>query len=104
MNSERFRQIEELFHAVREANGEQRATLLARADPEVRREIELLLWDSSGCEFLDRSAIENAPELLAESATNSLGAGSQLSLATCQLDQHGRLWLTHYRIKQCSHS
>ena len=43
----------------------------------MRREIELLLADSRGCEFLDRPAIQNAPELLAESAV-VLAAGASL--------------------------
>ena len=77
MSPERFRQIEELYHAAREANPEQRATLLARTDPEVRRELELLLSDSNCCEFLDRPAIQNASGLLADS-TVVLVAGVSL--------------------------
>src|SRR5215831_15274568 len=74
MSPERFRRIEELYHAAREVNPEQRAALLAGADPEMRRELELLLSDSRGCEFLDRPAIQNAPELLAD-GTVVLAAG-----------------------------
>src|SRR5215472_9106326 len=69
MTPERFRQIEELYHAAREGTAEERAALLAGADPELRREIESLLEQRTGSEFLDQAAIRNAPELLDEGAT-----------------------------------
>src|SRR5262245_10715383 len=77
MSPERFRRIEELYHAAREGTPEERAALLAQSDPELRREVESLLAGSSGGEFQDRRAIRNAPELL-EGATVTrlyLGAG-----------------------------
>ena len=43
MTPARFRQIEELYHAAREATADERAALLVRADPELRHEVELLL-------------------------------------------------------------
>ena len=61
MTPERFRQIEELYHAAREGTAEQRAALLAQTDPELRREVESLLAQPTGGEFLDRPAIQNAP-------------------------------------------
>jgi hypothetical protein len=64
MTPERFQQIEELYHAAREGTAEERAALLARIDPELRREIESLLAQRTGGEFLDRPAMQNAPELL----------------------------------------
>src|SRR5215472_14722602 len=63
MNPERLRQIEELYHAAREGTPEERAALLAQADPELRREVESLLSERAGGEFLDRPAILNAPHL-----------------------------------------
>jgi len=75
MNPERFRQIEELYHAAREGTPGQRAALLARTDPELRREVELLLSPPSGGEFLDRPAIQNAPDLLEDSTVTNLAAG-----------------------------
>ena len=57
MSPERFRQIEELYHAAREATAGARAALLARADPELRREVESLFAQRSGGEFLERPAI-----------------------------------------------
>ena len=68
MNSERFRQIETLYHAAREATADERAALLARADPELRHEVELLLSEQNGAEFLDRPAIEHASDLLEDAA------------------------------------
>ena len=78
MSPERLRQIEELYHAAREGTAEQRAALLARTDPELRRQVELLLSDPGGCEFLDRPAIQNAPELLADSIVTGFAAGVSL--------------------------
>ena len=43
MTPERLRQVEELFHAARESSADDRTELLARADPELRREVESLL-------------------------------------------------------------
>jgi Tol biopolymer transport system component len=72
---ERFRQIEELYHAAREGTPEQRAALLDQTDPELRREVESLLSRLSGGEFLERPAIQNAPELLEDSTVAQLAAG-----------------------------
>jgi eukaryotic-like serine/threonine-protein kinase len=77
MTPERFRQIEELYHAVRARDTEERAALLARADPEVRREVESLLAQP-GAEFLDRPAIQNAPQLLGDATVTGLTAGARL--------------------------
>ena len=68
MTPERFQQIEELYHAAREKTAEQRAALLAHTDPELRRAIEALLVQPTGGGFLDRPAIQNAPELLEHSS------------------------------------
>ena len=78
MSPERFRQIEELYHAAREASADERAALLARADPELRHEVELLLSERNGGEFLDRPAIEHAFDLLEDSAAVALAAGARL--------------------------
>ena len=43
MTPDRLRQIEELYHSVRESSADRRAALLAQADPELRREVESLL-------------------------------------------------------------
>ena len=78
MNSERFRQIEALYHAAREVAADERAALLARADPELRHEVELLLLERKGGQFLDRPAIQHAFDLLEDSAAVSLAAGARL--------------------------
>src|ERR1700679_2793204 len=78
MNPERFRQIEELYHAAREGTPGQRAALLAETDPELRREVELLLSQPSGGEFLDRPAIQNAPDLLEDATVTEISAGACL--------------------------
>src|SRR5713226_8547766 len=78
MTPERFQQIEELYHAARERSGEERAALLAQTDPESRREVESLLAQRAGGEFLDRPAIQNAPELLGDSTVTQLAVGASL--------------------------
>ena len=60
------------------ATAEERAALLAQTDPELRREVESLLAQRSGGEFLDRPAIQNAPELLEDSTVTELAAGACL--------------------------
>ena len=78
MTPERFRQIEELYHAVREGTAEERAALLAQADPELRREVESLLIKTAGDEFLDRPAIRDAPHLLEDLTLTGLAMGARL--------------------------
>jgi eukaryotic-like serine/threonine-protein kinase len=78
MTPELFRQIEELYHAAREGTAEERAALLAQTNPELRREVELLLSQQTSGEFLDRPAIQNAPELLEDSTIAGLAAGACL--------------------------
>src|SRR5580700_6969384 len=78
MTPERFRQIEELYHAAREGTAQERAVLLAETDPELRREVELLLSQPTGGEFLDRPAIQNAPDLLEDATVTELAAGACL--------------------------
>lgn len=80
MTTERFRQIEELYHAARESTSEERAALLSQADPDLRREVESLLAhaQSPGGKFLERPAIQNAPQLLEDSAVTKLAVGASL--------------------------
>jgi len=78
MTPERFRQIEELYHAARDGTADQRAELLAQADPELRREVESLLAERPNGEFVDRPAIQNAQQLWDDSAITGLTAGSFL--------------------------
>jgi eukaryotic-like serine/threonine-protein kinase len=78
MNPEHFQRVEALYHAARERNQEERAALLAEADPDVRREVESLLAQRSGGELLDRPAIQNAPQLLVDSTVTGLAVGASL--------------------------
>src|SRR6516225_2973843 len=78
MTPERFRQIEELYHAARECNAEERAALLAQTDPESRREIESLLAHHAGGELLDQPAMQIAPQLLDNSTVATLTPGVYL--------------------------
>jgi len=55
MTPSRWQQVEELYHAALECEPSERAALLARADPELRREVEsLLAQDSSKTGALNR--------------------------------------------------
>ena len=56
MTPDRLQQIEELYHAAREASAAERAALLEQADPELRREVESLLARQNDQVILDRSA------------------------------------------------
>jgi tetratricopeptide (TPR) repeat protein/predicted Ser/Thr protein kinase len=78
MTPERFQQVEELYHAARECNAEERAALLAQTDPELRREIESLLAHHTGGERLNEPAMQNAPELLDNSNVAILAPGACL--------------------------
>ena len=78
MTPERFQQIEELYHAARQRTAEERAALLVQTDPELRREVESLLAQRAGGEFLDRPAVQNAPELLGDSTVTQLAVGASL--------------------------
>ena len=75
MTPERLRQIEELYHLVRETPPGDRAALLARTDPELRREVESLYKERTG-EFLERPAFDNAPELLDDATVTSVAIGA----------------------------
>jgi len=78
MTPQRFRQIEELYHAVREATADQRVALLAQTDPELRHELESLFAQRPCEEFLERPAVQNAPELLEDATVTTLAAGACL--------------------------
>src|ERR1043166_3420909 len=78
MIPERFQQIEKLYLAARERTAEERAALLAETDPELRREVESLLAQRPGVEFLKRPAIQNAPELAGGLTVTGLASGARL--------------------------
>ena len=78
MTPDRFRQIEELFHAARAGSAEERVALLSNADPDLRREVESLLAGADGGDFLDRPALHNAPQLEEDSTVFQFVAGACL--------------------------
>jgi len=78
MTPERFQQIEQLYHAVRERSADERERLLAGADPELRREIESLLAEPIGGEFLDQPAMEDTSGLLDHSDVMEWTAGARV--------------------------
>jgi len=78
MTPERLRQIEELYHAAREATAEERAVLLARTDPELRRELESLFARRTDDEFLERPAMQNAQQLLEDATVTAVAVGACL--------------------------
>jgi hypothetical protein len=70
MTPERWRQIEELYHAAWERGPE----ALAQADPELRGEVERMLAQKAMDSPLDRPAAE----MLLDSTVTQLAAGAQL--------------------------
>ena len=77
MSPSRWQQIEELYHTALECEPSQRAAFLARADPELRREVESLLAQQSGGTPLDHPAWEGAASLLGPTVA-TLTPGTQL--------------------------
>jgi len=77
MNPKRMQQVYELYHAARDCEPGERAALLARADPELRSKVELLLAQGSHEGVLDRPALDGAPSLL-ELSSAQLTPGTQL--------------------------
>ena len=78
MTPDRFRLIEELYHAAREGTPEQRAALLAQADPDLRLEVESLLKRPAAGQFLDQPAFYDAPQLLEDPTLTACAPGACL--------------------------
>src|SRR6516162_9563239 len=78
MTPQRWRQIEELYHAARERG----SVVLQDSDPDLRREVERLLAQDSDERFLDRPVAE----LLEQSTVT-------------QVDSAGQT-VSHYRIME----
>src|ERR1700719_2042952 len=77
MDPSLWQQIEKLYHAALECGPDERTALIARADPELRREVESLLAQQSGATPLDRPAWEGAASLLG-STVAAMTPGTQL--------------------------
>src|SRR5262249_12355166 len=78
MTPERFQQIAELYHAVCDGTAEERAALLAKTDPELRREVESLLAQRKGGDFLERPAIQNPPQSVEDPTLTQVSVGQSL--------------------------
>lgn len=78
MATERFEQIAKLYHSVREGTESERAALLERADPELRREVECLLAQPVDNGFLGRPAAEDAAPWFADFGHAALPQGARL--------------------------
>ena len=82
MTPERWRQIEDLYHAALEQRPQNRTTFLLEAcqgDEELRKEIESLLAQaSSNSELLEQPAWEDAERLLEESTVTAMAPGARL--------------------------
>src|SRR5258708_5941099 len=77
MTPSRWQQTDELYHAALACEQGEREALLARADPELRREVESLLAQQSSATPLDHPAWEGAASLLG-STVASLTPGTRL--------------------------
>jgi tetratricopeptide (TPR) repeat protein/predicted Ser/Thr protein kinase len=78
MTPERFQRIEELYHTARQKTAEERAVLFASLDPDLRSEVESLLTERSGGEFLDHPAIQNSPQLFEDATLSGTASGATL--------------------------
>jgi len=74
MDLDRWRHIEELYNSAVERSPADREALLAQADPDIRREVEVLLAQPSGSALLDQSAAD----LLSETTLTQLPSGTWL--------------------------
>jgi serine/threonine protein kinase len=74
MDSDRLRQVEELYHAVRDSLPDARMALLAHADPDLRREVQSLLYQDGLAGPIDHPAAA----ILENSAVTELLLGTQL--------------------------
>ncbi len=81
MAPERWREIEALYQAALERNEEEQRTLLAQAEPEVRREVEAMLANADAASLLNHNAWEIEQ---AQTGQRPLGAGLQIGQYTIE--------------------
>lgn len=74
MTPERWRQIEDLYHAAQKCHSDERAALLECTDPEIRSRVERMLEIESGSGILGRSPAN----FLADPTKTVLASGAQL--------------------------
>jgi Tol biopolymer transport system component len=82
MDSKRWRQVEQVYHAALEREPEQRSAFLSeqcQSDEDLRREVEsLLAQDAADAGVLERPAWEGAAGLLSGTRVSSLAPATQL--------------------------
>ena len=79
MLPQRWREIEDLYHAALECEPDARSAFIAAADPELRREVEALLaQDATKTGALDRPPWDGAVGLTAADSTAALTPGTLL--------------------------
>jgi len=74
MTPQRWRQIEDLYHAAQQRSPAERAALLELTDPDIRARVERMLAMDSGGQILDQSA----GDLLADPTKTAVAPGAQL--------------------------
>ena len=67
MMSDRWQEVEDLYHAAREDRA-----VLDKADPELRQEVESLLAQEKGADFLEAPVLELAAQQFAAHRSQSL--------------------------------
>ena len=72
MDAQRWQQIEDLYNTALARKPEERFALLDQADPEIKREVELMLAQNGS--LLDHPGLESLPE----STVTMLAAGRRL--------------------------
>jgi len=75
MTPERFRQIEDLYHAARQKTGAEREALLVQTNPEIRRQVEELLAQTEG-DFLARPPVPAATDV-GDATVTALTSGTR---------------------------
>ena len=78
MTPERLQEIEELYQAARASSGDERAALLAGAEPDLRREVESLLAQPESAKFLDQHALKIAASEERDATVTMLTSGVSL--------------------------
>ena len=109
MTPDRLRQIERLYHSARESSADQRAALLAQADPELRREVEsLLARQDESLPALDartitvmQSGIRLGPYQV-ESKLGEGGMGEVFRAVDTRLGRPVAIKVVHERFNACS--
>ena len=88
MTPERWRQIEDLYHAAQKRNPAERAALLECTDPEIRARVERMLDIESGSQILDQPSAG----LLADATETVVAAGPSSAPIRSNLRSAPAVW------------